>query len=105
MPTRRETLKTIIATSAAAALPASRAMAAEELTENDPIALALGYKRDANAVDTQQYPKRAGAEGAKQFCDNCALYGSTSEQLGTCTAIPNKLVAAKGWCNAWIPNP
>ncbi len=73
------------------------------LTEDDPIAIALGYKIDANDVDVTQYPKRAGAAGAAQFCSNCGLYQAQADGHGTCSAIPGKLVAGPGWCNAWIP--
>jgi len=72
------------------------------LQEDDPIAVALGYKADATTVDTAKYPKRAGAAGAKQFCSNCTLYQATSDTLGKCTAIPGKLVAGAGWCQAWV---
>ena len=74
-----------------------------ELRESEPIAIALGYKKDASTVDTTKYPKRAGATGATQFCNNCALYSAGENGLGGCTAIPGKLVAGAGWCNAWIP--
>ncbi len=74
-----------------------------KLTEDDPIALALGYREDASTVDAQKYPKRAGAEGAKQFCRNCTLYTEKADGYGGCTAIPGKLVAGNGWCNAWVP--
>jgi hypothetical protein len=73
------------------------------LQETDGIAIALGYKKDATTVDTVKYPKRAGAAGASQFCSNCRLYSAKTEGLGGCSAIPNKLVAGPGWCNAWIP--
>ena len=72
------------------------------LAEDDPIAIALGYKADANDVDTTKYPKRAGAEGQKQFCYNCKLYQPSTSDQGGCTAIPGKNVTAAGWCNAWI---
>lgn len=74
-----------------------------ELKEDEPIAMALGYKADAADVDTSRFPKRAGEQGATQFCDNCALYKDVGNGLGTCTAIRGKLVAGKGWCNAWVP--
>ena len=89
----------------ALALAPSVAVAAgpPELKESDPIAIALGYKKDATSVDTTTYPKRAGATGATQSCNNCALYSAGENGLGGCTAIPGKLVAGAGWCNAWIP--
>lgn len=74
-----------------------------ELTIDDPIAQALGYQADAEAVDTGRFPKRAGASGATQFCSNCSLYKPVTDDLGTCTAIRGKLVRGPGWCNAWVP--
>ena len=74
-----------------------------KLSLDDPLAIALGYTEDATNVDTQKYPKRAGAQGATQFCNNCTLYAERADGYGTCTAIPGKLVAGAGWCNAWVP--
>jgi hypothetical protein len=79
------------------------AWAAEKLQEDEPTAVALGYVHDATKVDLAKFPKRAGEEGAKQFCDNCSQYKATEDGWGTCAIFPNKLVAAKGWCNVWVP--
>ncbi|MEM9620505.1 MAG: high-potential iron-sulfur protein [Pseudomonadota bacterium] len=73
------------------------------LSEDDPIAKALGYFADAKAVDTTKYPKRAGSAGATQFCNNCALYSDEVDGFGKCSAIPGKRVAGAGWCNVWAP--
>jgi len=101
---RRDFLHSGIALWAASLIPSvSIAGGLPELKESDPIAIALGYKKDANAVDPAKYPKRAGDAGAKQFCSNCALYSAGADGLGGCTAIPGKQVAGAGWCNAWIP--
>lgn len=81
------------------------AAAEVKIAEDDPVAMALGYKHDAEAVDTEKFPKRAGAEGETQFCDNCGQYKATEEEWGTCGIFPGKLVAAKGWCNVWVPMP
>ena len=44
-----------------------------ELQESDPIAIALGYKKDAATTDTAKYPKRAGAAGATSGAEvDCA---------------------------------
>ncbi len=72
------------------------------LAEDDPAAAALGYKEDATKVDTSKFPKRAGPEGAKQFCENCQLYRADEGNWGYCDVFPGKHVAAKGWCNAWV---
>ncbi len=80
-------------------------IADDKLSEDDPLAQAFGYKLDATTVDTEKFPKRAGEAGATQFCDNCALYVSDSAaEFGPCSIFQDKLVAAKGWCNAWIVN-
>lgn len=101
---RRDFLNAGIALWTASLIPTTTIAAGPpELRESDPIALALGYKKDAASVDTAKYPKRAGAAGASQFCSNCALYTAEDAGLGACTAIPGKLVAGPGWCNAWIP--
>ena len=101
---RRDFLNSGIALWAASLLPSvSVAAGPAELKESDPIAIALGYKKDATAVDIAKYPKRAGDAGATQFCSNCALYSAGANGLGGCTAIPGKQVAGVGWCNAWIP--
>ena len=101
---RRDFLNTGVALWATALIPSiSIAAGPPELQESDPIAIALGYKKDASTVDTTKYPKRAGAGGATQFCNNCALYSAGEDGLGGCTAIPGKQGAGLGWCNAWIP--
>lgn len=102
--TRRDFLHTGAALWATALIPAiTVAEGMPALEETDPLAIALGYKKDAAEVDTAKYPKRAGASGATQFCSNCALYVEQQDGMGLCTAIPGKLVAGAGWCNAWIP--
>ena len=87
MPTRRQTLSLIIASSTAPLL-AKADPSLPELGVNDPIAIALGYQADANLVDTEL---------------RSALYKEVRPGFGTCTAIKGKLVAGKGWCNAWVP--
>lgn len=72
------------------------------LTEDDPVAMALGYKKDATAVDAAKYPQwKTG-----QVCENCALYtGKPGEEEGPCTVFQNKLVTSKGWCATYAPKP
>lgn len=75
----------------------------------DPMAQGVGYIEDAAKVDTKKWPKRAGAEGAKQFCYNCILYQAKGDPKATtaapCAIFAGKGVAAKGWCNSWALNP
>ena len=83
--------------------------AGEELVALDgPTAKALGYVHDASKVDSAKWTKRAGAEGATQFCSNCnfisgtpkAVDGQEGEWVG-CQLFPGKLVNNNGWCNSW----
>jgi hypothetical protein len=78
-------------------------VAGDEVTEDEPLAQAMGYKADASTVDTAKFPKRAGEEGAKQFCNNCALYaGTADDEVAPCSIFQNRLVKGAGWCNAWV---
>ncbi|MBI3542555.1 MAG: high-potential iron-sulfur protein [Deltaproteobacteria bacterium] len=69
--------------------------------EKDPMATALGYVKDAKKVDVKKFPKRAGAEGKTQFCENCQFYAKKDAKTGACQIFAGGLVAAKGWCNSW----
>lgn len=80
------------------------------LSESDPLAVSLGYIVDANKVDLKKWPKRAGPDGAKQFCYNCQFYQNASgdpkaSKSAPCQIFPGKSVMAKGWCNTWTQNP
>lgn len=74
------------------------------VSESDPLAQALGFKNDAAKVDTKKFPKRKGADAAKQFCDNCAFYTKIDDKTGKCTifAAQGGIVPAKGWCNSYV---
>ncbi len=74
-----------------------------EVSESDPTAQALGYKADASAVDVTKFPKKAEADGATQTCANCAQYTAANGTWGKCNIFPQGVVAAKGWCNSWVP--
>jgi hypothetical protein len=96
-PSRRQFM--IYTTAGLASLTlASQAQAQAMLGENEPTAIALGYKENTKTIDKAKFPKFA--EG--QLCSNCQLYASKSADAGTCTIFPGKLVAGPGWCNAYI---
>jgi hypothetical protein len=101
---RRHFLK--LASGAVVAIPLAGHVAKAQdnkLEESDPTAQALGYKHDASTVDTSVYAKRAGDEGAKQFCSNCALFQGGDAEWGACPIFANKQVNRNGWCNSWVP--
>jgi hypothetical protein len=73
------------------------ALADERLSEDDPQAQALGYRHDVADVDHADYQ-----EG--QTCANCQLYTDPdAAEWGPCAVFPGRLVAAGGWCSAWVP--
>ena len=78
-------------------------VAADEVSQDEPLAQAMGYVTDASTVDTAKFPKRAGEAGSKQFCNNCALYaGEVDDETAPCSIFQNRLVRGAGWCNAWV---
>jgi len=93
----------ITAIGSASALAASRVafstQAATPLVESDAQAQTLGYKADAVKADRVKFPKYAPG----QMCGNCQLYqGKPADSVGPCPLFQNRLVAAKGWCSAWV---
>ncbi len=88
-----------------AAILSGRAAVAQDkpkLDVNDPVAKALMYVEDAAQVDKAKAPNFKPG----QHCANCAQVpaGSSGDWL-PCNAFPGKLVAAKGWCSAWVAKP
>ena len=75
----------------------------ELIDEESALARTLGYRHDAEQVDTTAFPKRAGEQGSRQFCDNCALFaGDSGDPEAPCSIFQNMRVKGKGWCNAWV---
>jgi hypothetical protein len=95
--TRRRFIKLtatgFVAAPFANALLSGNAAAADLIKESDPAAMKLKYKADATKA-----PERTDAT---EFCDNCLVYSSKDSASGTCSALGDRLVAAKGWCTSW----
>lgn len=67
--------------------------------EAEPVAVALGYKHDASAID----PAKQQRYQAGQSCRSCIQWkGSDSDDWGPCGIFPNKLVNANGWCTTYV---
>jgi len=82
--------------------PGSEAQAQElsQITEDDPVAMALKYTHDASTVD----PALRTQPAAEQSCVNCAqLQGNESDEWRPCAIFVGKLVKANGWCSVWVP--
>lgn len=89
--------------SAVARKGSARAQPAEKADEEEAVAKSLGYRHDASQVDATAFPKRAMAQGAGQFCNNCALFeGEPGNRWAPCSVFQDRQVAGKGWCNAWV---
>jgi hypothetical protein len=97
--TRRRMVQTLVA---ALSLPWwGRALAQSQVSESEPLAQELGYRHNAAQVDTQRFPKRAGAQGQNQFCRTCQFFQGGGD-WGACTVFEGRLVNANGWCNSWF---
>ncbi|MEO6408669.1 MAG: high-potential iron-sulfur protein, partial [Burkholderiaceae bacterium] len=66
----RRTFMFQVAAAGAGALATGHTLAQTKLEENDPQAVALGYKHDSTKVDKAKYPKHE----ATQKCNNCQLF-------------------------------
>ena len=71
------------------------------VNENDPQAIALGYRNDGTRVNVNKYPTYA----ASQRCGTCALFlGKAGDSSGRCPLFAGKQVSAFGWCAAYARN-
>ncbi len=98
MTNRRQFMMQAVASVAAASLGArARADDRRPLAEDDPEAVKFGYVADASKVDAKKYPEfKAGDQ-----CLKCQIYEDGPNDMGGCPIFAGKLVAAKGWCNAF----
>jgi hypothetical protein len=109
MNSRRHFLRKLAISATAPAVLGGRLLAQDtptppvKLEEADPVATALGYKVDTTKVDAQKYPQHK----PEQVCSNCALVtpGAPAGDFVPCTAFQGKLVAANGWCMAYVKKP
>lgn len=97
---RRTFLITSLGAASALALASRQALAdAPKVAENDPTAVALGYKMDAIKVDKAKYSKYAAGED----CGNCNFFqGKPTDAFAPCQIFGGKQVAGKGWCSAYL---
>ena len=71
-----------------------------QLTEDDPMAVALKYTHDAGSVDAASRLQPA----AEQNCANCAqLTGNEGDAWRPCNIFVGKVVNSNGWCSVWVP--
>ncbi|MDX1541458.1 MAG: high-potential iron-sulfur protein [Geminicoccaceae bacterium] len=99
---RRRFLRMAVAGAAAlpvCALTARRLRAQEKVDPSDEVAQQLGYVEDASEVDAEEWPNYEDG----QLCSNCDLYeAAEGDEWGPCQIFGGDLVAAGGWCSAWV---
>jgi len=101
---RRQALRLVAVGASAigiAMLPPALAWAQgmERVSEDDPVAFALGYVHDAADVELSKYPRYEPG----QICGNCQQWqGDPDAEWAPCAIIPNALVANPGWCSIWV---
>lgn len=93
MTDRRDFLKLIPVACLSLTLPGLLQAAPGQVSESEPQALALGYRKNAKQVDKARYPRYA----AGQVCSNCMFY----QAGGACPLFGGRKVAATGWCNSY----
>jgi hypothetical protein len=103
--TRRDFVGAATVAVPVAAILGSRAAGAADLPHldpKDPVAVALMYVEDATKVDASKAPTYKPG----QICSGCLQVpaGSSGAWI-PCNAFPGKLVAAKGWCSAFVAKP
>ena len=98
---RRTFVKVAVGSLAAIPLVVSAQTDNPKLAEDDPTAVALGYKEISSEVDSETYPNHDEA----QLCSGCALYADGADGWGACAIFPGKQVAADGWCSAYAAKP
>jgi len=99
MPATRRLFLLQVATGPAAVVAAGANSAPVRVDPQDPQAAPLGYTEDGARVDARRFPRRT----AQQVCANCQVYaGKPSDPRGPCAVFAGRLVAASGWCSAWV---
>ena len=98
-PSRRAFVMCVVASGTTLVASQASAQAAVPLAENDPQAVALGFKLDTAKADQAKYPKH----DVSQACKGCQFFqGKPTDASAPCQLFAGKLVPGKGWCSAWV---
>ena len=99
---RRSFVASSVLGSALAMLARQAQAELKKVEEDEPKAVAVGYRHDTNKVDGARYPKHK----PEQHCQVClAFYPSDdeAEQWGECDLMSDRLVHKNGWCSSYKP--
>lgn len=85
---------------AAAVLPRVALAEVPRLTEEDKMAVAMGFRLRTENADQAKYPKHTN----EQFCGRCLHFTEPGKDLARCDLF-NKLVPKGGWCSGFSKRP
>jgi len=101
MTNRRDfVLKLVPLAGAAAVLPRVALADVPVLTEDDKMALAMGFKLKTENADGKKYPKHTN----EQHCATCLHFTSPGADTARCDLF-NKMVPKGGWCSGYSKRP
>jgi len=101
MTKRRDfVLKFVPMAGAVAVLPRVALADVPALTEDDKMAVAMGFKLKTESADQKKYPKHS----TDQFCAHCLHYTQPGADMARCDLF-NKLVPKGGWCSGFSKRP
>ena len=93
-------LKFVPMAGAVAALPRVALADVPALTEDDKMAVAMGFKLKTEKADQAKYPKHTN----EQMCAKCLHFTVPGAESAKCDLF-NKLVPKGGWCSGFSKRP
>jgi hypothetical protein len=87
-----------VATAGTAMVAGSAWAQGKKLEENEPQAMALGYRDDTRTVDVKKFAKH----NVNQNCTNCTIWRGKGADGGHCHLFGNRLLSGTGWCSQWV---
>jgi hypothetical protein len=101
MTKRREfVLKFVPLAGAVAVLPRVALAEVPHLTEDDKMAVAMGFRLHTEKADQAKYPKHT----TEQFCARCLHFTEPGKDEARCDLF-NKIVPKGGWCSGFSKRP